>query len=142
MMTTQWRPVPEFPNYEMTVDGQFRRVAHQTAYVRRTGTKSTVSFPVAPVATRLGHRGRLTVRLLHNGVRRTCLVHRLVLWAFGSPPPFPGALALHYDDDPSNNSLDNLRWGTYRNNWEDAQRNGIEVIGRAKRPVPGKLVGG
>lgn len=37
-------------------------------------------------------------------------VDRLVLTAFGGPPPAPDAEPHHLDDDPQNCELDNLRW--------------------------------
>lgn len=33
-------------------------------------------------------------------------------------------MACHSDDDPTNNNLSNLRWGTIYDNLEDAYRNG------------------
>ena len=39
-------------------------------------------------------------------------------------PPRKGELALHWDDDKSNNDLSNLRWGTMSDNVKDAFRNG------------------
>ena len=49
----------------------------------------------------------------------------MVLEAFIGPPPFPGALGLHWDDDKLNNYVGNLRWGTYKDNIQDALRNGV-----------------
>lgn len=50
-------------------------------------------------------------------------VHHLVLEAFVGPRP-PGMKGCHYDDDPSNNSLGNLRWDTTSANAFDSVRNG------------------
>lgn len=53
-------------------------------------------------------------------------VHWLVLEAFkGSRPP--GSKGLHKDDDKSNNSAENLYWGTSSNNMADRSRNGWGV---------------
>lgn len=51
-------------------------------------------------------------------------IHVLVLEAFVGPRP-PGMHALHFDDDPTNNSVTNLRWGTPSTNQLDAVRNGL-----------------
>jgi hypothetical protein len=39
--------------------------------------------------------------------------------------------ACHRDDDKKNNHLNNLYWGTHRQNFKDAKRNGI-IWGLAK----------
>lgn len=43
-------------------------------------------------------------------------VHHLVLEAFGFKRPSQKHECMHLDNDPSNNSLANLRWGTHREN--------------------------
>lgn len=50
----------------------------------------------------------------------------LVLLAFVGPCP-NGMECCHWDDDPSNNVLSNLRWGTKEDNARDAIRNGKHV---------------
>ena len=49
-------------------------------------------------------------------------LHRLVLEAFVGPRP-RGQMCCHADDNPDNNRLDNLRWGTSRENQQDRIRN-------------------
>jgi hypothetical protein len=53
-------------------------------------------------------------------------VHRLALIAFVGLQP--GMMALHHDDDPANNRLSNLRWGTRLDNAADWKRNGIRTF--------------
>lgn len=67
--------------------------------------------------------GHLMVILSSNSIRSPRLVHRLVLEAFVGPCP-PGMECCHYDDDPTNNSLENLRWDTSHANKLDMVRNG------------------
>jgi hypothetical protein len=50
-------------------------------------------------------------------------VHNLMLEAFVGPRP-AGSCGLHADDDPNNNDLSNLRWGTLSDNALDMVRNG------------------
>lgn len=50
-------------------------------------------------------------------------VHRLVLEAFVGPCP-DGMVACHWDDNPENNHLNNLRWDTESSNQRDKVRNG------------------
>lgn len=58
-----------------------------------------------------------------GGKGRTKDVHDLVLTAFVGPRP-AGSLGLHWNDIPTDNRLENLRWGTKRDNSLDALRNG------------------
>ena len=46
-------------------------------------------------------------------------VHRLVLRAFVGPPTEELCIACHGDGDPTNNTLENLRWGTPADNADD-----------------------
>ena len=50
-------------------------------------------------------------------------LHDLVLTAFVGPRP-EGAVARHLNDDPTDNRLVNLAWGTRSENQHDAFRNG------------------
>jgi len=54
--------------------------------------------------------------------------HRLVLEAFVGPCP-KGYYALHFDNDPSNNRLDNLRYGTPAENCGDKLMHGTQRTG-------------
>ena len=56
-----------------------------------------------------------------NNQARRCSVHRLVLTTFVGPCP-DGCECLHLDDNPQNNCLDNLRWGTPKENKNDNWR--------------------
>lgn len=65
-----------------------------------------------------GEYGHLTVSLYQDGKRFPKLVHRLVLEAFVGPCP-EGMEACHFPDpNPGNNRLDNLKWGTPKENAE------------------------
>lgn len=73
--------------------------------------------------------GRYVHTILNcNGVRRTSMVHHLVLLAFGPPRP-PGQQARHKDGDRQNNHIDNLCWGTAKQNSEDRDRHGRTARG-------------
>lgn len=69
--------------------------------------------------------GHLSVAI---GKGNSRLVHALVLEAFVGPCP-DGRECCHADDNPSNNRLDNLRWGTRSDNLLDAVRNGKKPVG-------------
>lgn len=71
-------------------------------------------------------QGKLQVTLVPatgKANKRTLSVHRLVLEAFVGPCP-EGMVGCHYDDNPTNNVLSNLRWDTHSANMLDRVRNG------------------
>lgn len=86
--------------------------------------------------TYLNDDGYPRARLRINGVSKQWFVSRLVLEVFRGPCP-EGMCARHvYDNDPRNNALWNLAWGTQKQNCEDRKRHGTnaqgERNGRAK----------
>lgn len=62
----------------------------------------------------------------HPGKARS--VHSLVLEAFKEPRPY-GKVARHLDGVRTNNTPENLAWGTISENCDDAKRHGTFVIG-------------
>ena len=66
------------------------------------------------------YRGHMSVFLGRDDQR---LVHRLVLEAFVGPCP-EGMECRHLDGNPGNNRLDNLAWGTPKENFADSMRHG------------------
>lgn len=68
--------------------------------------------------------GYPTVGIKMRGKHRTIGVHRVVAYAWLGPPPAPGMVVRHLDDDRQNYRLDNLSWGTQEDNTRDAIRNG------------------
>lgn len=65
---------------------------------------------------------------LGDGV--TMRVHRLVCEAFHGPAPFAKAEVLHGDGDPANNLVSNLRWGSHKENAQDALIHGAIKVGQ------------
>ena len=67
--------------------------------------------------------GHFHVGLRVDGVCNLRYVHRLVLFAFVGPPK-TGQECLHIVSDPGNNCLENLKWGTRRENVHQAVKEG------------------
>lgn len=67
--------------------------------------------------------GHLQVGLTRHNKRRTFLVHRLVLEEFVGPCP-DGLQCRHLDGNKSNNRLENICWGTPKENKADSIRHG------------------
>ncbi len=98
--TTTWKVIPSWPAYEASTDGQIRR--HRTGKI------------LSPV-TQKGRQPYQRVNLYRGGKAVRNRVHRLILETFVGPCP-EGHETLHLDDDPRNNRLGNLRWGTREEN--------------------------
>lgn len=76
--------------------------------------------PVKPSPLKSGHMR------VSFGREKTEYLHRVVLEAFVGPCP-EGMMSCHRNDDPSDNRLDNLYWGTAEDNSRDAEMNGKRV---------------
>ncbi len=72
----------------------------------------------------------VTVRKCGVPTRRT--VHSMILEALVGPRPI-GCVARHLDDDKTNNHVDNLAWGTPKQNSEDMIKNGHSLRGEKAR---------
>ena len=81
------------------------------------------TVPGKIVKTNPNSRGYLSFSAYRRGTRKTELIHQCVLKTFVGPPP-EAHEACHWDDDKTNNRLDNLRWATSSDNHRDTVRNG------------------
>lgn len=117
-MEEKWKPVKGFEAwYEVSDQGRVRRSA--------PGKNTFPGRILNPV--QVGKYLRVTLSLL--GERHLRMVHRLVAEAFIADHPEGKNLVLHWDDDGTNNSVENLRWGGDAENSADAVRNGIHPTG-------------
>lgn len=73
--------------------------------------------------TRDGYHGHVKVGLSKGNKKYFRKVHRLVLEAFVGPRP-EGMECCHYNGDPADNRLENLRWDTSKGNTSDSIRHG------------------
>jgi len=72
--------------------------------------------------------GYLMVSLYKKRCRRNFPIHTLVLSTFSGIRP-RGFIARHLDGNKLNNTIDNLKWGTYEQNIEDARKHGVLACG-------------
>jgi hypothetical protein len=121
-MNETWLPVPGYESlYEVSDHGRVRSMDR----LQRRGPAPGMCYRRGRILKPMRSTvGRLKVGLYSGGARRMFLIHRLVLEAFVGPCP-DGMEACHYDDDPDNNHLSNLRWDTRLANRADLVRNGI-----------------
>lgn len=118
----RWLPVPGYEGvYEVSDQGRVRSLDRADSRGRsRTGR--VLSLRIQPS----GHR---TVSLCTNAKRRIFHVHHLVLMAFVGPRP-TGMEGCHWNDDPTDNRVENLRWDTRSGNQLDSVRNGTHHMAR------------
>lgn len=110
MKTELWKPVRDYDGiYEVSDAGRVRRVRSG----RILKTRRSDGYGVAS--------------LCREGEYEKRLVHRMVLEAFVGPCP-DGAEGCHFDGDPNNNALSNLRWDTRKKNIRDMLRHGRGTI--------------
>lgn len=99
-MDERWLPVLDEPGYWVSDHG---RICGPS----RWGT--------ARVLDETLQNGYYKVTFSHNGRKKDRRVNRVVAQAF-IPNPGDKPLVMHMDNDPENNHIDNLQWGTYAEN--------------------------
>lgn len=115
-MTEQWKPV-------YGLESRYQISDHGRVWSNRgTGKLRTIQ------TDKCGYK-RADLFLNYEYWRK--YVHTMVLEAFVEPRP-EGLQCRHLDGDPSNNRLENLAWGTSRENGQDRSRHHAE---RAKNGV-------
>ena len=123
----RWLPIVGYEGrYEVSDQGRVRSV--DRIINDSIGRSYAVAGkPLRPYKMSSGHH-IVTVDQTGGALVRK-LVHVLVLESFIGPCP-AGMEACHWDDDPSNNRLANLRWDTRSANTHDRVRNGVHPMSR------------
>ncbi len=122
----RWLAIPEYDGlYEVSDQGRVRSRDRMTHHGGRKPWRLKGRIFCGPARKQSGH---VAVVLRRGGISTTESVHRLVLLAFKGKCP-PNQESRHWDDDPSNNRLDNLLYGTRAENIADRSRNGYVNIG-------------
>lgn len=116
-MKTIHRPIPGFPDYYAGMDGTI--VSGKTGKVLKGGYDPK------------GYR-KVTLYLGSRESRVIRKVATLVALSFLGPRP-DGLLVLHGDDDKTNDSLQNLSYGTLSDNQYDSVRNGTHALASQTR---------
>jgi hypothetical protein len=76
-------------------------------------------------------RGYFRVWVKINGKATLTNVHTMILTAFRGPCP-DGMECRHLDGNPLNNAIDNLAWGTPKENIADQYRHGTACVGERR----------
>lgn len=116
MSQVLYRLIDGFPGYRVGDDGSV-----WSLWIQRTRRQGVVWQKLSPRCN--ARTGYPQIYLRSHGKRKSVLVHKLVLTAFVGPAPL-GQECRHLDGSRNNNRLDNLCWGTVKENAEDTVRHG------------------
>lgn len=118
-----WLPVAGYPAYEVSDHGRVRSI--DRIGFSRWGTERKFRGRMLSLALIGGTPAHYPACTLYrDGKGKQVMVHTLVLETFVGPRPEAGMHGCHRDDNPQNNNLENLYWGTPFENGQDALRNG------------------
>ncbi|WP_425602843.1 HNH endonuclease [Hoeflea algicola] len=106
-MAEIWHPIPCAPTVHVSSLGRFRNT--------ETGNL---------LAPRLRKDGYLHLAIRYGGERFHKKAHQYVAAAFLGPKPFEGAQVAHADGTRTNNTPENLRWVTCKENHADREKHG------------------
>lgn len=111
-MTEIWKAVPGYEDrYEVSSEGRVRSLVR--GHILRGGP----------------HKGGyVLLHLYGRGPRKVTTLHAVVAEAFLGPRK-PGEIICHGDGDSRNNRVENLRYGTYKDNADDTLRHGRRSLG-------------
>lgn len=130
-MTEQWRDIPGWPLHQASNLGRIKSKARWVQRFHKSGAPSHMWRPERIIKIQPLRRAdddkpmAMTTRLSRHGIgtATTVYVHHLVMFAFIGPRP-DGMECCHWDGDPTNNRVDNLRWDTPKGNAADKIRHG------------------
>ena len=115
-----WKPIPNHEGYEVADSGDVR------SWLPRNGSGGLASSP--RLLTILPFADSPYLRVSLRG--KTRRVHQLVLETFVGPCP-AGHIVMHLDDNPTNNALSNLCYGTHQDNSDDMINKGRSCKGES-----------
>lgn len=116
------------PGYRLRTDGVLESDLLQGSKAR---TRTGVWHPIKPS---INKRWRYAYVDLRTGKRRNARLNVLMMEVFVGPPP-PGQEVRHRDGNRLNNRLENLSYGTRRDNMRDAIEHGTIWRGGSRKKV-------
>lgn len=106
----EWRPVPSLPGVVVSSWGRVHKLEANRCPRGRAGKKTRPTY-----GSKRYVRPDYPTMIVHWRGTGLKTVSRLVLEAFVGPAP-AGAIAMHINDDSTDNRPENLRWGSHAEN--------------------------
>lgn len=128
---SSWKGVDTYPGiepgwYEVSDDGQVR--SWRKPGGGKAGERLSAPRVLKSAPDTFGYpRVKLT---FSDGKKRSVTVHRLICWVFHGAAPSDRHQAAHGDGNPGNNSAENLRWATCKENHADKIKHGTDLRGQ------------
>jgi hypothetical protein len=134
-----WLPIPSYEaHYEASSNGRVRSKRRIVFDIKDGKPRRRVFKEHILSPNTAAKHNRHSVMLSIQGKTKRFLISRLVCLAFHGLPPEGKSNVLHYDDNSSNNTPGNLRWGSHKDNAADMKRNlgywPAYIDGRSSRP--------
>lgn len=107
----EWYDIPGYKYYKITKTGLVKRV--ESYVTSKIGV--TRIFQERILRTKTNKSGYVSLTLCKNGIPKGEFIHVLLAKTF-IPNPNNLPIIHHKDENPSNNSLDNLEWCDYSHN--------------------------
>ena len=121
-MIEVWRDIPNYEGfYQVSNFGRVKGL--KRIVIGKNGFKHTCPEKILKPIDNRGYKYVNLFKCSHNRVGKSIGVHQLVLWAFVGVQE-KGIETRHLDNNPSNNRLDNLAYGTKSDNMQDAVKCG------------------
>lgn len=139
-MVEEWRDIPDYPGYQVSNNGKVRSFWHQRKRSGTWGGKKRV-LTETPYELRQSDDGNgyLKVYLQNDEKRKCAKVHRLVAESFISREDGKDTVdhIKSGDEGKKDNSINNLRWLSRRDNIQKAYADGMcdQRIKRSMKPV-------
>ena len=108
---TEWFNIPHYNLYKISKSGLVKRV--HSVITASNGTIRTIREHI--MRTKVNKNGYVCLTLSENGIQKGEFIHVLLAKTF-IPNPHNYPVVNHIDENPSNNSLDNLEWCNYKQN--------------------------
>ena len=123
-----WKPIPEYPGYDISDQGRVRSYWRRKRLGKNQGTMCILDDSPQRTLKPSFHLGYPYITLTRDGAHYKKHIHVLVLETFIGPRPL-GNHSRHLNGIRAESCLSNLSWGTPIENGEDTKRHGNSLIG-------------
>jgi len=107
----EWKQINGYPDYAISCEGQVKSLRFDRI-LKNAASNAEYYY----------------VNIIHNKIKKTTAVHKLVMEHFGSECPGTNYVIDHIDGNKTNNHISNLEWVTIQENTLRAYGNGDKKL--------------